>query len=137
MEDIKVSQEINSIVSQIECGRKLTEIMHSSWLTFTAFLRDAGFEPDSVKNIDKTTFGPFANHCIASMEGKNAIMTLAALRFILIQSGFPPKNLAELTVPAKSVHETHRRRRRTQNSAPTNISRPGVDERLMYHGKKY
>jgi len=82
----------------------MTVILSSAWVMFQSFLEDHELPPDRLENINPPTMARFVKHCrTLDMDVDALVMTLTALRTLLMRAGFQAGTLASLATPIRRV----------------------------------
>jgi len=82
----------------------MTVILSSAWVMFQSFLEDHELPPGRLENINPPTMARFVKHCrTLDMDVDALVMTLTALRTLLMRAGFQAGTLASLATPIRRV----------------------------------
>jgi hypothetical protein len=104
MQESPICDQVKSITTTIACNEKMTELLLCAWMMFGTFLEQRGTLPGRLEDISPRELGPFVTHCRSAQTDADALlMTLAALRTLLMRAGHHAGELAALTVPTRRV----------------------------------
>jgi hypothetical protein len=97
-QQMPIHRQVSCVIADIGCNDRTAGLLRDSWMVLDAFLEPRGTLPDRIEHIDPGELGPFVTHCRrAHTEVDSLLITLAAIRTLLLRAGYPANALAALT----------------------------------------
>jgi hypothetical protein len=104
MQESTIHGQVKSVIDALGCNQKMASILDSAWMMLTSFLEQRGLLPGRLEDISQGAIAPFVTHCRSQdMEHDALLMTLAALRTLLMRAGHHAGALAALTAPTRRI----------------------------------
>jgi len=104
MDKTMIGQQAENTFDGLQGGETVRETLMPLWRDFEAYLGGREALPQRLEDIPEASFAPFVQYCEDNgMDDERLLLTLSAVRMILVRAGWKPARLAALVAPRRRV----------------------------------